>query len=81
MLFFFREQHVAVGKCGYRVVDRAGADDNQQSILCIAAIDDGLDLLAAFEDCALRLRSLLDFVLQQVGGCEGIVATNWSREG
>lgn len=56
----------------------AWAYNHQQALLLVYALDHSGDLLTALDDGALRLLGLGDLMLEQVGGCERVVATNWS---
>lgn len=77
MLLLLFQQHIAVLERGLGIVDRAGADDDEKSLLRIGAIDNRNNLLAAVENCTLGLGGLRDLVLKQIGGRQRVVATNY----
>jgi hypothetical protein len=76
VLLLLLQQHVTVLERGLGIVDRAGPDDDEKSLVRIDAIDNGDDLLAAVEYGAFGLRSLGYIVLKQVRGRQRVVAAN-----
>jgi hypothetical protein len=57
-------------------VDGAWADDDEQPALGVLALNDGDGLIAAGEDGFARLGRLRDLALQEIGGCEWVVAAD-----
>lgn len=57
-------------------MDRAGANDNEESAILVAALDNLDGLIATLENSFSRLWGLGNLALQKVWGCEGVVATN-----
>lgn len=49
-------------------MDGAGANDDEEAFLLVAALDDLDGLVAALEDGGFGLGRLLDLMLEQVGG-------------
>jgi hypothetical protein len=76
VLLLLLEEEVAVGEGGLGVVDGAWADDDEQALLLVGAIDDGDGLVAALEHCLLGLGGLGDLVLEQIGGSQRVVAAD-----
>lgn len=80
VLLLLLEQHVAVSQGSLGVVDRAGADDDEQAAVGIGAVDDGHGLLARLDDGLFRFGGLRDLVLQQIGGRQRVVALDCKGE-
>lgn len=78
MLLLLLEEEVAVGEGGLGVVDGAGANDDEQAVLLVGAIDNGDGLVTAAEYGLLGLGGLRDLVLEQIGRSQRVVAANWS---
>lgn len=76
MLLLGGEEQVAVLERGLGVVDGAGANDDQEPLLLVGAIDNGSGLLATVDDCLLRLGRLGNLVLEQIGRSQRVVAAN-----
>jgi hypothetical protein len=57
-------------------VDGAGADDDEEAVRRIRVLDYGCGSVAGVEDGGLGDRGLRDLVLEEVGGGEGVVATD-----
>lgn len=76
MLLLRGEKKVAVLESGLGVVDRARANDDQKSALLVGAIDYGCSLLTALDNGLLRLGSLGNLVLEQVGRSQRVVTAN-----
>lgn len=54
----------------------ARSNDHQQSLFLIGSLDDRGDLLAAFNNSPLGLFGLGDFMLEQIGRSQRVVAAN-----
>ena len=78
VLLLLFQQQITVLEGSLGVVDGAGPDDHHQPVLLVGPIDNSDGLLAALDNGLLRLGRLGDFVLQQVGGRQRVVAANWS---
>lgn len=76
VLFLQLQQAVAVFERHLGVVDGAGANNDEEPPLVVAALDDVNGLIAAGDDRLFRLLCLLDLVLQQVGRGQGVVAAD-----
>lgn len=48
--------------------------------MCVSTLYYGDRFVAAFEDGFFGFGRLGDFVLEEIGGCEGVVASDWRRE-
>ena len=70
------EQAVAVLKGGLGVVDGAGADDDHQTALGIAAVDDVGGFVACLNSRLLGTGRLGDLVLEQIGRGQRVVAAD-----
>lgn len=81
MFLFQLEEAVAVVEGGGGVVDGAGTDDDKETAVGIGVLHDRHALFAAREDGGLGLRGLRDFVLEEVGRGEWIVASDWAEGG
>lgn len=57
-------------------MDGAGADDDEEAVRRIRVLDYGCGSVAGVEDGGLGDRGLRDLVLEEVGGGEGVVATD-----
>ncbi|KAI6761779.1 hypothetical protein HG531_002332 [Fusarium graminearum] len=76
MLLLLLQEEVAVGKGSRGVVDGTWANDNEQSVLLVGAIDNSDSFIASFEDRLFRFGGLGDFVLEQVWGSQRVVTTD-----
>lgn len=76
MLLFELEQPVTVFQGSFGVMDRAGPNNNEQSLVGISALDDLDSFIAALEDGLFRLGGLSYLMLQQVRRSERIVTSN-----
>lgn len=77
MLLLEREQPVAVLERCRGVVDRAGPDDNEESVFGVGAGHNGHGFVAALEDSVLRLGRLRNLMLEEVGRSQGVVAADY----
>lgn len=77
VLLLLLEEEVAVGEGGLGVVDGAGANDDEQAVLLVGAIDNCDGLVTAAEYGLLGLGGLRDLVLEQIGRSQRVVAANW----
>lgn len=80
LVFLFQlHQSVAVFERHLGVVDRAGADDDEETaLISVGTLNDGNGFLTALEDRLLRALGQCDLMLEQVGGRKRIVAADWS---
>ena len=76
VLFLLLQQQIAVFEGGLGIVDRTRADDDQQPLLLIGAMDDGDGLITALEHGLFGLGGLRNLVLEKVGRRKGIVTAN-----
>lgn len=60
-------------------MDRAWANDDEQALLRIGAIDNSGSLLTASKDGFLRVLGLRDLMLEKVGRGQGVVAADWTQ--
>lgn len=60
-------------------MDGAGTDDDEKTAILISALHDFDGLIAPVEDGLFRFGGLWDFVLEEIGWCEGIVAADCGR--
>jgi hypothetical protein len=79
VLLLLLQEKVAVGKGSRGVVNGTGANDDKQSVLFVAAIDNSNSLISALEDCLLGFGGLRDLVLEQVGRSQRVVTADWVR--
>lgn len=74
MLLLGLKEEIAVFEGSFGVVDRAGSYNDKQALPFVGALDNGDGLIAALGDCGFRLGSLGDLGLEQIRGCERVVA-------
>lgn len=55
VLLLFLQEKIAVGEGGRGVVDGTRADNDEQSLLLVGAVDNSNGLIAALDDCLLGL--------------------------
>lgn len=77
MVFLLQlDEAIAVFESGFGVVYRAGTNDYEKSAVLVTALNDLNRLVSALEDGFSRLLRLRDLTLEEVWGCERIVATD-----
>lgn len=78
MVFLFQLQQArAIVQGGGGVVDGAGSDYDEEAVEGVAVLDYGDGRITGCEDGGSGGCGLGDFVLEEVGRCEGIVAADW----
>lgn len=70
------DEAIAVVKGGIRIVDGAGTYNDEKTAVGVGVLHDMGTFVAAFEDCLFRGLGLGNLVLEEVGGCERVVAAN-----
>lgn len=73
------EETLAVVEGSGRIVNRAGTNNDEETVLGIFALEDSGGLFTAGEDGLLALRGLLDLVLEEIRRSERIVTTDCGR--
>lgn len=76
MLLLLLQEHVAVGKGGFGVMDGAWSNDDQESVVGVGTVDDSCYLFTTIDDSTLGLGCLGNLMLEEIGWREWVVATN-----